>query len=220
MKNKKFPLWWAIATTGFILLITFGLLWLIPIRTDEVIKSTDKQTLESDISNSNVFANNENTADDKTYFKSEEDFIREVKKDLLDGYREISVPDWKSNYEEVLVLPDYLPERFKYYDGVFIKEDPGIPTQIMTEQLWYDPLTFEFLKVTQEKSDSTGESTGLLGFIDKYAENDTITYPCHWTRYLSTYPIESNGMRVYGYMCVNSEDSKSEYEKILMSLHY
>ncbi|KKM09713.1 hypothetical protein SY88_17385 [Clostridiales bacterium PH28_bin88] len=69
---------------------------------------------------------------------------------MLGGYKQVNVEETEKLFGYALITPKYLPERFRDY-GVFIKDNPGIPTEKMTKQLWYDPAKFEVLLVTQSK---------------------------------------------------------------------
>lgn len=115
---------------------------------------------------------------DKSTFKTEAEFLQEIKKTLLVLYSEISAEKWSATYGGSLATPDYLPERFKHYDGVFVKADPGRPDYTITAQLWYDPNTFDILTITQYASNDAG-STFEFGFYDKDLIGQPIgkTYP-------------------------------------------
>ena len=64
------------------------------------------------------------------------EYFQIVRDILFDGYEAVTVTDWTQLYGKALAKPGYLPERFRYYDGLFVKDNPGIPGNIMTTQLW------------------------------------------------------------------------------------
>lgn len=148
---------------------------------------------------------------------SERDLLDDVKKRLLDDYEEISYKDWEAASNEVLVIPGYLPERFKYYDGVFIKDDPGIPTQKIMAQLWYDVNELEILLVTQEKNIGP-DSTDMFVLSDRNLNGDLISDSYTWANYVSFYLMVKDNISIHGYMLVNSKDNEAECAKILTSM--
>jgi hypothetical protein len=149
------------------------------------------------------------------YFKTEDEFLREIMRLLFDGYQEITVDEWLVNYGDVLAAPGYIPARFRHYEGVFVKPDPGIPTQTMTMQLWYDPQNYELLTITQEETDSP-DSAGWIS-TEPLSWNETSDlYP--WAKYCSTCPQVKNGVSLYGYLLVNDITSQAECEKIFESI--
>jgi beta-lactamase regulating signal transducer with metallopeptidase domain len=154
---------------------------------------------------------------DKSVFKTETEFLQEIRKTLLVSYDEISVKEWAASYGGSLANPEYVPERYKHYDGVFVKSDPGIPEQTMIAQLWYDPSTYDVLTVTQEVSPGTTLNVDF-GFFEKDEVGQPInkTYP--WANYRSAYGMTCGDEWIYGYMLVNGADQKDECQRILQSL--
>lgn len=202
--KDKSPLGWICVVIGVILLFYIY----IESPSNQTLSTKEKQTSLSEVSKINI----------EPSFESKEDFFNQIKSSLLDGYSEISITDWKNKYRDVLATPEYLPKRFLYYDGVFIKQDEVIPEQIMTTQLWYDPQTYEILRVTQEKTDKS-DSVGTFGFFNRFMDEVSVSNYYPWVSYCSTYPLVNNGMSIDGYMLVKDENSKDECEQILTSLH-
>jgi hypothetical protein len=154
---------------------------------------------------------------DKSVFKTETEFLQEIRKTLLASYDEISAKEWAASYGGSLARPKYVPERYKHYDGVFVKSDPGIPEQTMIAQLWYDPNTCDVLTVTQEIS--PGASVNVdFGFFDKDEVGQPISKTYPWANFRSAYGVTWGDEWIYGYMLVNSADKKDECQTILQSL--
>ena len=150
-------------------------------------------------------------------FADETVFLKAIKDKLLNDYAEIAFADWTQEYGKAMAKPNYLPERFKYYDGLFIKDNPGIPGNTMTAQLWYDPQTFEILTVTQSEIDGQ-DSAGIFVFSDKLLDGGTVQSVFPWASYVASFPVDRSGMSIYGYMLVSDENQKDECEKLLTSL--
>jgi len=83
---------------------------------------------------------------------SKEIMMEDIKSKLLEGYVPVTAKEVKNQSGYDLVIPKYLPERFQHY-GIFMRDNPGIPTEKMVKQLWYDPEKFEVLMVTEMKGD-------------------------------------------------------------------
>lgn len=157
----------------------------------------------------------QSTEGEKPYFISESDFILYIKSKYFEGYTETTAEAWKTDSEIVLAAPGYIPENFKPYESIFIKPDLGIPTQIMIGQLWYDPLDFEILTITQEETDSPDSNGGIA--IEPASWNEAGD-TCPWARYCGTYPQVTNGVSIYGFMLVNDETDQDACKKILESI--
>jgi hypothetical protein len=147
---------------------------------------------------------------------SKEIMIEDIKGNLLEGYVQVTAEEAKklSGYDRI--TPKYLPERFQHY-GVFIQDNPGIPTEKMVKQLWYDPEKFEVLMVTEMKGDSTSLE-GRIIFTEDLEGPGKISDIYAWAKHICSYEFTKNGIHVQGYMLVNDEGNRDEYEKILKSL--
>ena len=157
------------------------------------------------------------TALNTTAFSNETEFIQTVKDKLFSAYDETVVADWTQQYIKALARPGYLPGRFKRYDGLFVKDNPGIPGNTMTAQFWYDPQTFEILTVTQNETDGR-DRAGMFVFADKFEDGGKVQSVFPWVSCVASYPIDRNGMSIYGYMLAIDNNQKDECEKILTSL--
>ena len=144
-------------------------------------------------------------------------FFQTIKNKLFDGYNAVTITDWTQLYGKALVKPAYLPERFRYFEGLFVKDNPGMPGNTMTAQLWYDPQTFELLAVTQHEIDG-GNGAGMFVFSDKFDSGEMVQSVFPWVSYVVTYPVEKNGLSMYGYMLVCDKYQKNECELIVTSL--
>jgi hypothetical protein len=144
--------------------------------------------------------------------------MEDIESKLLDGYVQVTAEEVKKQSSYDLITPKYLPERFQYY-GIFMRDNPGIPAEKMIKQLWYDPEKFEVLMVTQMRSDATSASEEQILFTDKLEALGKINDIYSWAKYRCQYEFSKNGIHVQGYMLVNDESNRDEYEKILKSLN-
>lgn len=71
-----------------------------------------------------------------------------------------------------IIVPKYLPARFNYY-GTFIQNNPGIPSEQIVRQVWYDTEKLEVLLVTQSKFNSRNYESEIV-FTDKCEDSVTI----------------------------------------------
>ncbi len=143
--------------------------------------------------------------------------MEDIRSELLEGYEQVAVEEVNNQVGYSLVIPQYLPERFEHH-GIFIKDNPGIPTEKMVRQLWYDPEKNEVLTVTLMKGDATSSSEGKIIFTDKLEAPGKVSDVYPWAKYRCQYEFSKNGIYIQGYMLVNDENNKNEYEKILKSL--
>lgn len=143
-------------------------------------------------------------------------FVGDIENKLLDGYKQIAVEEVDKLAGYNIITPEYLPERFEHY-GIFIRDNPGIPTEKMVRQLWYATDKNEVLMVTLMKSEATSE--GRFIFTEKLEASGKISDVYPWAKYRCQYEFSKNGIYVQGYMFVNDENNKNEYEKILKSLN-
>ena len=155
---------------------------------------------------------------DKSTFTSEAEFLQEIKMTLLVSYDEISAEKWTATYGGSLAIPDYLPERFKHYEGVFVKADPGDPDRTISVHLWYDPDTFDILTITQEISTDTNYSIEF-GFFDKDLNGQPISKTYPWANYCCSYGFTDGNGQIYGYMLVKTAKQEDECKQILTSIH-
>lgn len=154
---------------------------------------------------------------DKSTFRTEAEFLQEIKKTLLVLYNEISADKWTATYGGALATPKYLPERFKHYDGIFVKADPGRPDHTITAQLWYDPDTLDILTITQENvPDMTTSEDFCFYNIDLIGQPISKTYP--WANCWSSIGQTHDNEQIFGYMLVKSAEEQDECKKILMSI--
>ena len=142
----------------------------------------------------------------------------DVESKLLEGYEPIAVEDVNNQVGYNLITPGYLPERFEHY-GIYMRENPGIPTEKMLRQLWYDPEKNEVLMVTLMKSDETSSSEGIITFTDKLETSGNVSNVYPWAKYICHYEFSNDGIFVQGYMLVNDGSNRNEYEGILKSLN-
>lgn len=142
--------------------------------------------------------------------------MNEIHGKLLEGYEQVDFEDVNNRVSYNLIIPEYLPERFEYY-GIYMRENPGIPTNQMVKQLWYDPEESEILMVTQSKT-SAPDQEGYILFTDGLEVPGKISDIFPWAKYRCQYEFTKNGISVQGYMLVNDESSRNEYERILKSL--
>ncbi|MBC7075584.1 MAG: hypothetical protein H5T98_05860 [Syntrophomonadaceae bacterium] len=147
---------------------------------------------------------------------SKEIMMEDIKSKLLEGYVQVTAEEVKNQSGYDLVTPEYLPERFQHY-GIFMRDNPGIPTEKMVKQLWYDPEKFEVLMVTQMKDPSPDREERIL-FSDGLETPGKISDIFPWAKYRCQYEFTKNGIHVQGYMLVNDESNRGEYERILKSL--
>jgi hypothetical protein len=150
--------------------------------------------------------------------KIREVMMEDIGSKLLEGYEQVAAEEVKNQSGYELVTPKYLPERFQYH-GIFMRDNPGIPTEKMVKQLWYDPEKFEVLMVTQMRSDATSSLEEQIIFTDELEAPGKISDIYPWTKYRCQYEFTKNGIHVQGYMLVNDESNRDEYEKILKSLN-
>jgi len=143
--------------------------------------------------------------------------MEDIESKLLDGYVQVTAEEVKNQSGYDLVTPKYLPERFQHY-GIFIRDNPGIPTQKMVKQLWYDLEKSEVLLVTQSKI-SAPDQEGQINFTDGLEVPGKISNIYPWAKYRCQYEFTKNGIHVQGYMLVNDESNRDEYERILKSLN-
>jgi len=92
---------------------------------------------------------------------SKEIMMEDIKSKLLEGYTQVTAEEVKNQSDYDLIIPKYLPERFQHY-GIFMRDNPGIPTEKMVRQLWYDPEKFEVLMVTQMKDPSPDREERII----------------------------------------------------------
>jgi len=149
-------------------------------------------------------------------FANEEEFLNAIKDTVLDGYEKIEDNKWIVQNDSTFVRPINLTG-YKLYDYPFFKDDPGNPGNRMLLQLWYNPQTFELLTVTQNSIDGP-DSNGMFVFTDKTLDGKPVSSLFPWVSYMAMYPIDKNGLSVYGYMLVNDGEQKDECERILTSL--
>lgn len=149
-------------------------------------------------------------------FKNKEAMMRDIQSKLLDGYKQVTAGDAERQLGSTLITPKYLPERFQHY-GIFIRDNPGIPTEKMVKQLWVDSKSFELLLVTQSKL-SDKDQEGQIIFTDGLEVPGKISDVFPWAKYRCQYEFTKNGISVQGYMLVNEERKRDEYERILKSL--
>lgn len=147
---------------------------------------------------------------------SKEIMMEDIKGKLLEGYVQVTAEESKKLSGYNLITPKYLPERFQHY-GIFMRDNPGIPTEKMVKQLWYDPEKFEVLLVTQMKDSSPDREERII-FSDGLEAPGKISDIFPWAKYRCQYAFTKNGIHVQGYMLVNDEGNRDEYEKILKSL--
>jgi len=148
---------------------------------------------------------------------SKELMMEDIKSKLLEGYEQVTVEKVKNQSGYDLVTPKYLPERFQQY-GIFMRDNPGIPTEKMVKQLWYDPEKFEVLMVTQSKI-SAPDQEGRIIFTGGLEVPGKVSDIYPWAKYRCQYEFTKNDISVQGYMLVNDESNKGEYERILKSLN-
>lgn len=144
--------------------------------------------------------------------------IEDIENKLLDGYEQIAVEEVDKLAGYNLITPEYLPERFEHY-GIFIRDNPGIPTEKMVRQLWYVADKNEVLMVTLMKSETTSSSEGKFIFTEKLEASGKVSDVYPWAKYRCQYEFSKNGIYVQGYMLVNDENNKNEYERILKSVN-
>jgi hypothetical protein len=160
---------------------------------------------------------NDENEDVHAAFANEEEFLIFLQDTILAGYEKITDNRWIVQNDAMFISPAYLPAGFKHYDYPFAKDDPGIPGHTLYIQLWYSPLTFEILTVTQSAAEGP-DSEGLLVFSDKFLDGDLVNANYPWASYIATYPIVRNGQSIYGFMLVRDESRKAECEATLASL--
>lgn len=144
--------------------------------------------------------------------------VGDIESKLLEGYEQVAVEEVDNQVGYNLITPEYLPERFEHY-GIFIRDNPGIPTEKMVRQLWYAPEKNEVLMVTLMKSEATSSSEGKFIFTEKLEASGKVSDVYPWAKYRCQYEFSKNGIYVQGYMLVNDENNKNEYERILKSLN-
>lgn len=147
---------------------------------------------------------------------SKEIMMEDIESKLLEGYKQVTADEAERQLGSALMTPKYLPERFQHY-GIFMRDVPGIPTEKMIKQVWYDPKSFELLLVTQSKI-SAPDQEGQIIFTDGLETPGKISDIFPWAKYRCQYEFTKNGISVQGYMLVNDEGKRDEYEKILKSL--
>ncbi|MEW6173727.1 MAG: hypothetical protein AB1510_11810 [Bacillota bacterium] len=148
--------------------------------------------------------------------QNKEAMMRDIQSKLLEGYKQVTIEEAKKQLGFALMTPKYLPERFQHY-GIFIRDNPGIPTEKMVKQLWVDSKSFELLLVTQSKL-SDKDQEGQIIFTDGLETPGKISDVFPWAKYRCQYEFTKNGNSAQGYMLVNDEGKRDEYEKILKSL--
>lgn len=149
-------------------------------------------------------------------FKNKEATMRDIQNKLLEGYKQVTAGDAERQLGSTLITPKYLPERFQHY-GIFIRDNPGIPTEKMVKQLWVDLKSFELLLVTQSKL-SDKDQQGQIIFADGLEVPGKISDIFPWAKYRCQYEFTKDGISAQGYMLVNDEGNRDECEKILKSL--
>jgi hypothetical protein len=147
---------------------------------------------------------------------SKEIMMEDIESKLLEGYKQVTADEAERQLGSALMTPKYLPERFQHY-GIFMRDVPGIPTEKMIKQVWYDPKSFELLLVTQSKI-SAPDQEGQIIFTDGLETPGKISDIFPWAKYRCQYEFTKSGISVQGYMLVNEERNRDEYERILKSL--
>ncbi|KKM09419.1 hypothetical protein SY88_18875 [Clostridiales bacterium PH28_bin88] len=115
---------------------------------------------------------------------SKEIMLEDIKSKLLAGYQQVTADEAEQQLGSALFTPKYLPKCFLDY-GIFMRDNPGIPTEKMVKQLWYDPTNLEMLQVTQSKISAPDQEEQIIftaglevpGYISDI-------YP--WAKYPST----------------------------------
>lgn len=148
--------------------------------------------------------------------QNKEAMVRDIQSKLLEGYKQVTIEEAKKQLGSTLITPKYLPERFQHY-GIFIQDNPGIPTEKMVKQLWVDSKSLELLLVTQSKL-SDKDQEGQIIFTDGLEVPGKISDIFPWAKYRCQYEFTKNGISAQGYMLVNDEGNRDEYERILKSL--
>ncbi len=149
-------------------------------------------------------------------FTSADELIEELYLGESDGYIEMSNEEFETQYGESLCAPDYLPENFEHYEKVYVRENPGIPGQYIYTQIWYDPVTFEFIQVSQ--SEGSGYPTeGNFYFSDHDEAATPINENYPWVNYRGGY-TENGEINITATIFVREEDDRGECEKILTSI--
>ncbi|NLO89388.1 MAG: hypothetical protein GX088_03550 [Clostridia bacterium] len=83
--------------------------------------------------------------------------------------------------------------------------------------MWYDLEKFEVLMVTDMKGDSTSLE-GRLIFTEDLEGPVKISDIYAWAKHICSYEFTKNEIHIQGYMLVNDEGNRDEYEKISKSL--
>ena len=186
----------------------------------EINNITDPNSIKiNDVLNIPIYIDNgsEISYKDKQISMPEKEFLNLLKSQFVENGQQISADELKNQYNLNPVLPKFIPNRFKYY-GAFIESNLGIPTEKIIRQIWYDPVKYEMLLISEMKV-SNQDHDGIIIFTDKLEapdKNIKDLYP--WAKYRCQYEFTQNGVNIQGYMLVNDENSRDEYESILKSL--
>lgn len=206
-KIKKYSKWISVAIIIPALLVFLG--FTIPITTPEGNKSiyvAIKDDINQRIELIRKIYNGENPRK-KDYMMSD------IQTKLLGNYNETSVNEInKLGYK--LVAPVYLPERFINY-GIYMQDN--MPNQKIIRQVWYDPIKLEVLQVSQINTSNPDKEDGMI-FTASTEDSGKISDSFSWARYRCQNQYVRNGIFFQGYMLVNNESNKYEYEQIIGSL--
>lgn len=147
--------------------------------------------------------------------ESEEGFLNKVIDSSL--LADCKIAQLKDYCDVPLANVEYLPEGFKLYRNLFIKEDQGTGDNILI-QLWYNYDTKEVLVVSQFEGYAENDSEYEFTFSSADMAGSPIKADYYWASYWASYGRACNGKFVYGYMLVNDESKQELYRNILQSV--
>ncbi|KZL88894.1 hypothetical protein [Clostridium magnum] len=147
--------------------------------------------------------------------KGKDIMLADIEKIFTKGMVKATEEEAKSKIGDNYITPKYIPERFKNYGTYISKEDP------MVRQIWYDSNKLEMIVVTQIKHQSSSEpdrEEPQILFADIAEDGKKMTEYHSWAKYRTQWEFTKKGISVQGYMLVNDENNRNEYDKILKSL--
>lgn len=142
--------------------------------------------------------------------------IADIEKSFIKKMVKVTTEEAKNKIGDNYISPKYIPERFKNY-GIYMDSEYGEP---IVRQIWYDPDKLEMITVIQIKQPTPQpdrEDPEIL-FTDVAEDGKKMSNYFPWAKYRTQWEFTKKGVSVQGYMLVNDESNRNEYDKILKSL--
>lgn len=154
----------------------------------------------------------------KVEVNKKDSMIANIENDFVRGMPKVTAEEAKKIIGGKYITPKYIPEGFKLY-GIYAKAEEKYqgPTAI---QIWYDPDKLEVISVVQIKETNPQPDTRndeiLFSGMTEDGKSISDYYP--WATYRTQMQFTKKGMYVQGYILLNDDKNRNEYNKILNSL--